>query len=349
MITPSQSLTRIAMAACMGFGLSLAAPAQQVARASTTSVQQVAVELHEMAPGTLRARNESLVASRLLATVAEVRVTAGDAVAEGEVMFVLENRDLVARRSQTEESLRAAEAQLDNARRTLERQHELLREGVTSQAEFDRAETALRSAEAEVERLNEALAEAQTNLDWATVRAPLSGRVIDRLVQPGETVAPGTPLARIFDPRSLRLEAETRESLAAQLRPGQEVSVMIDATGQRVTGRVEEIVPLSSPGSRTLTVKVAFDQPTAAEESAAGALLLYPGMFGRMMVPQGTRQALALPRSAIRSMGQLAFVEVSGGASIERRYVRVGRAIDDERVEVLAGLDAGEVVTLPAE
>jgi RND family efflux transporter MFP subunit len=346
MITPSQSLTRIAMAACICLGLSLAAPAQQAARASTTSVQQVAVELHEMAPGTLRARNESLVASRLLATVAEVRVTAGDAVAEGEVMFVLENRDLVARRSQTEESLRAAQARLDDARRTLERQRELLREGVTSQAEFDRAETALRSAEAEVQRLNEAMTEAQTNLDWATVRAPLNGRVIDRLVQPGETVAPGTPLARIFDPRSLRLEAETRESLAAQLRPGQEVSVMIDATGQRLTGRVEEIVPLASPGSRTLRVKVAFEQPTDAEKSEAGALLLYPGMFGRMMVPQGTRQALVLPSAAVRTLGQLHYVELADAART-RRFVRLGRTIDAKQVEVLSGLDAGETVLLP--
>jgi RND family efflux transporter MFP subunit len=291
----------------------------------------------ETATGTVEAGYEAVISPRITATVLAAPVRAGADVAAGQLLFELDARELEARVAQAREAVQAARARRDDAARTAERMAELLERGAVSVAENDRARAALEVAAAELQRAADALDEAETARSFARIEAPLAGRLVDRFVDAGDTVAPGVPMARLYDPDRLRLEADVRESLAELLRELEVLDVRIDALDRTVSGRVEEIVPSADPGSRTFVVKVGLPADPA----------LFPGMFGRLAIPVGEERVFLVPERAVRRVGQLEFVQVPGDEGTERRYVRTGSVTVDGLIEVRAGLEAGEQVLVP--
>ena len=305
----------------------------------TARVERKQTQVTEWASGTVASARHTAVASRILATIREVRVRAGSEVRAGDVLIVLDAEELEARTAGAAEALRAARARLTLAKQEMERARELLAEGVGTRQRADQASSALRVAQAEVDRLEQAQHEASTTAGYAEIRAPVSGRVIDRLAEPGDTVVPGRPLLRIYDPSVLRIEVPVRESLAVRLELGQSVKVTISALDMDLPGVVDEIVPFADPGARTLLAKVRLP--------ADGRL--FAGMYARVAVPAGTRERLLIPRAAVRRVGQLESVlviDAEGGS--ERRLVTTARAeAGDEEIEVLSGLVEGERVAVP--
>ena len=150
----------------------------------------------------------------------------------------------------------------------------LVAPGVESQQRLDRTESDLRVARAEVDRL-EASQRIATGLSFAEIRSPVSGRVVDRLAEPGDTAVPGRPLLRIYDPTVLRVEVPLRESLAVRLTVGTPLKVSVPSLEQEFEGVIDEIVPFAEPGARTLLIKVRL--PYDAR--------LYAGMFARAAFP----------------------------------------------------------------
>ncbi len=299
------------------------------------TVKRVSRPAVEWASGALASARRTIVAARILARIEEVKVRAGDRVARGDVLIVLESRDLEARVAQAREALRAAEARLALARTEKERFEKLFRRGVASRQRLDQAVAALNGAEADVMRLRERLGEARTALSYTVIRSPVSGRIVDRLAEPGETAAPGQPLLRIYDPTVLRIEAPVRESLAVKLRVGNVLRVQVPALDVLVDGTIDEIVPFAEPGARTLLVKVRLPSDER----------LFAGMFARLAVPAGVRTRLLVPTAAIARIGQLEFATVvAPDGQLERRLVTTGAYRENGRVEVLSGLAAGERV-----
>lgn len=288
----------------------------------------------EWASGSVESARRTTVAARILARIENVNVAAGDEVAQGDVLVTLDARDLEARVRQAREALKAAEAQRDLARQELARSDELLKRGVATRQRYDQALSAFRVAEAEVDGLRQRLNEAETALSYTEIRAPVAGRVIDRLAEPGDTAVPGQALLRLYDPRALRVEAPVRESLAIGLRVGDRLRVEISALRESLTGIIEEIVPYAEPGARTLLVKVRL--PVDAR--------LFAGMFARIAVPAGERARLLVPEDAVTRVGQLEFVLIEEGGGVARRMVTTGERVDEGRVEVLSGLEVGERV-----
>ena len=307
--------------------------------ANTATVRAVRGPLVERVSGTVASARHTTVSSEILARIDEVRPRAGTTVAQGDVVIVLDARDLDARVREAEQALNAGRAERDLARKEAQRIEELFAQKVASQQDLDRARSRSQVAAAALEGSEQRLADARVAQTHAEIRSPVSGRVIDRLAEPGDTAAPGVPLLHIYDPALLRIEAPVRESLAVGLRTGQALAVEIDALHRRFEGVIDEIVPFAEPGARTLLVKVRLPQDPA----------LFAGMFGRVEVPAGEATRLLVPRAAIEPVGQLEFVTVAredGG--IERRLVTSGRDRDEEDVEVLSGLAEGERVQLPA-
>jgi RND family efflux transporter MFP subunit len=293
----------------------------------------------EWASGEVASARHTAVASRVLARIDEVRVRAGSTVEEGEVLLVLDARDLQARVREAEEALRSSEAHLELARREHARVEELVRTGVAPERRLDETRSALRAAQADVAGRKEARDEAQTAASFAEIRSPVSGRVVDRLAEPGDTAVPGRPLLRIYDPTLLRVEAPVRESLAVGLRVGDPLLVEIPAVGGPVEGRIDEIVPFAEPGARTLLAKVSLPRTDAR---------IFSGMFARVAIPAGERRRLLVPATAIERIGQLEFATVvRDGGTAERRVVTTGERTPTGAVEVLSGLTAGERVRVP--
>ncbi len=292
----------------------------------------------ETAVGTIRAVYEAVVASKLLARVEEVRVKAGQDVKQGEVLVVLENADLKSRIEQALASERAAKSRYDQAELDQGRTDRLRVRGSATQGELDQANTSFKTAKAELERAKRMVEEARILEDYATVRAPISGRVIDKRVNAGDTVNQGQPLVTMYDPSRMQLIATVRESLALRLKVGQELEAKIDTLGYDCHATISEIVPEAQAESRSFQVKVTGPCPPD----------IYSGMFGRIFIPLEDEEVLVVPEEAIRKVGQLDEVDVIDGSSVSRRSVQLGRTLDEGR-EVLSGLSEGEKVVLPGE
>jgi len=176
--------------------------------------------------------------------------------------------------------------------------------------------------------------EARTALSYSKLASPISGRIVERYADPGDTARQGVPVLRLYDPATLRLEANVRESVASELKENQNLTVEIDAVKESFDGVVDEIVPSADPGSRTFIVKVRLTV-------GAG---LYPGMFGRLRIPIGQVKRIYIPVAAVTHVGQLDFVIVKTQQGAVRRYVRLAQGGPDERCEVVSGLKPGEQV-----
>jgi RND family efflux transporter MFP subunit len=174
-------------------------------------------------------------------------------------------------------------------------------------------------------------------LDWATIRAPMDGTLVDKKVDAGDTVTPGQVLATLFDPKRMQLVAAVRESLAHRLRVGQTISVQVEGLSKRCEGTVSEIVPQAQIASRSFQVKVTGPCPPG----------IYSGTFGRIHIPLQDEEVLVVPKNAVRLVGQLELVDVVENQRLNRRAVRIGRELD-ANVEVLSGLRQGERVAVSA-
>jgi RND family efflux transporter MFP subunit len=312
-------------------------------------VRMVPLPLSESAVGSIRAVHEMAIGSKLLARVMEVNLKAGQQVKANDVLFRLDDTDLRAKLEQAKAAVASIEAVRTQAVADEQRNATLMQSNAVSRQEHEKSVTALRSAEADLQRAEETVKEVQATLDWATVRSPIDGTVIDKKVDVGDMVTPGQMLVTLYDPKQMQLVANVRESLTSQLQVGQTIAVRIDGLDKKCSGTISEIVPEAQSSSRAFQVKVTGPCPEG----------IYSGMFGRILIPLGEEQVLVLPRRAVRHVGQLELVQVIANDRVIQRAIRMGRILGDvydpegqvlrDQVEVLSGLRQGEHVVVPTE
>jgi RND family efflux transporter MFP subunit len=317
-----------------------AVPPRLAGAAKRTPVTRLRVPAYESAVGSIRPVREAAVASKLLARVLEVNVKAGQQVQAGAVLVRLDDADLRAQLQQAEAAQAAATAGRDQAKIEFDHVQQLVRGSAASQREVDLATTALKTAEAQLQGAVQAASVTRTILNYATITAPMTGIVVDKQVNAGDTVVPGKVLLNLYDPTQMQMVASVRDALTHRLKVGQEIKVRVDTLDKVCVGTVSEIVPESESASRSFLVKVTGPcQPG-----------VYAGTFGRLLIPLDDEDVLAIPRTALRRVGQLDMVDVVEGAGpqapLQRRAVQLGRPVGDQ-VQVLAGLRAGEEVVLP--
>jgi RND family efflux transporter MFP subunit len=266
----------------------------------------------------------------------------------GDILVRLDDTDLRAKLQQAKAAVASIEAVRAQAAADEKRYASLIESRAISRQDYEKAVTALHSAEADLRRAQETVNEVQATLGWATIRSPFDGTVIDKKVDVGDMVTPGQMLVTLFDPKRMQLVASVRESLTRQLQVGQSIAVRIDGLHKQCSGTVSEIVPESQSSSRAFQVKVTGPCPTG----------IYSGMFGRILIPLDEEQVLAIPRQAVRKVGQLELVEAVEGGKAIQRAIRTGRNLGDvteqggqvlrDQVEILSGLRKGEQVVMPA-
>ncbi len=300
------------------------------------TVEVVTETLIEQAAGTVRAKIETVISPLITAAISSIAVRSGDRLKQGEVVARLDSRELKARVAQAHQAVVAARAAQARVEKDYQRMQRIYKAdpGAVSRAELDRIQAAQSTAQAQVLRAQHQEDEAKTALSYSTLIAPISGRVVERYADPGDTALQGEPLVRMYDPQTLRLEASVRESVASKLVKGQHLLVQIDALDEQFSAVVDEIVPSADPGSRSFLVKVSL-------KDSAG---LYPGMFGRLMIPIGQIEKMFIPQNAVTRVGQLDFVIVKTRQGSVRRYVRLGAQAGNGRVEVVSGLEAGDQI-----
>lgn len=292
----------------------------------------------ETAIGTIKPVHESSMASKLLARVAEVHVKAGQSVKQEELLVKLDDADLQARLEQAKATETTAQARKQQADADFERVRKLVESKVATRSDYDQALASMKAATSEVERASQAVREAGVILEYATLRSPLTGTVVDKRVEVGDTVTPGQVLLTLYDPTHMQMVATVRESLALRLSVGQKLPARLESLGYECEATVSEIVPEAQAASRSFTVKVIGPCPPG----------VYSGMFGRLSLPLEDEEVLVVPSHAVRHVGQLTLVDVVHDGRVQRRSVQLGRTFDDD-VEVLSGLRPNERVVVSTE
>ena len=334
----------------------------QAGNVDTLTVEQGTRPDFYQAIGTVRSRNQVDVVPRIIARILEIKVRSGDRVKRGDILAVLDAKDLSAIVSQGQEQLRAvtasvgaadeqvkaAKAALDLATKEMERTRALFEKNALAKRDYDQSIAAFRQAEAGMQQAiqqraaasaqaaaaGQGIKQAEVGLGYATVVSPIDAIVAERLADPGDLGNPASVMLRLFDPETLLLEVPVRESLVQEVAIGSQVSYSVPSLGKTFEGTVREIVPSVDPRTRTFLVKVCIDKSEG----------LMPGMFGTIRVPlKSEKKVIIVPESAIIKTGQLeSVVEVEGGRLL-RRQIRSIDAGDGNR-EVISGLKPGQKI-----
>jgi len=314
------------LAACSGATPDAArkdsAPAIPVEVATATRGEMLA---RYTGTATLEAEADADVIARVGGEVGRVLVEEGDQVHEGQLLAVLDGRQLRLEAAQ-------ARALFAKTERDYRRLLELHEKGLVSAGAFE-------DRKYDLENLRAAFQLAELQLSWTEIRAPFAGLVAARYVKVGQNVPQGMKTFRITDPTPLKASVFVPERELARLAPGQNAVAQIDAlAGRAFTARVTLVSPAIDPATATFKVTLEIDDSEG---------VLKPGMFARVgIVFERKPAALQVPRVAlIEADGATSVFVVESGKAVQRA-VTTGLA-DGGNIEVTRGIEDGaSVVTV---
>ncbi|CCQ09331.1 putative multidrug efflux system (AcrA/AcrE family) protein [Pseudoalteromonas luteoviolacea B = ATCC 29581] len=294
---------------------------------SVVNVDAILKEVTERAPGSVVAKENTLIASRLLAQLKSLNVRAGDKVVQGQTIARLDDADLKAQVSQVKAEQDANDAQLSQATKQLERSLTLLNQGLVAINQVDEWRAKVNELTARKNALEQQLTAANVALGFSVIQVPFAGTVVERLVEPGAIVSPGMPIVSLYNPAQLQVQASVREHQAAHMRLGDRLKVYVPATDLVQYATISEIVPVADSNARNFLVKL--DMGLLPD--------VIPGMYAQIEYTLEQRPALMIPAYLVKQFGQLEMVQVVEEGQVSRRFVRLGKHIGDQ-VEVLSGL-----------
>jgi RND family efflux transporter MFP subunit len=305
----------------------------------TTVVEPGAIGRVVEAVGSLHGAREAVLSAKVMGAVLEVRKRAGDPVRQGEILVVLDDREVAGNIGQAEGALAQATAAASLAQANLGRYEQLFARGAASQLELDQARFAHETAQGAVRQAGAALETASSYQSYAQIPAPFDGHVVDRLTEVGDLATPGRPLMSVEDTRQLMLHVSLPENETATAVVGGKVEIVVPSLpGKSWTGTVTEVVPAVDPVTRTMLVKIGLPPDRQ----------LRSGLFARAQFAAGDRQALRVPRNAVIRRGGMEGVFVADANRASFRLLVLAESADPDHVEVLSGLAPGDrVVTDP--
>lgn len=251
------------------------------------------------ATGTLNAVTTVQVGSQVSGTISKLYADFNSLVKEGQLLAQLDPTFLQASVNEQRASVDRTRAQVNEAERTFRRVTDLFNKSLVSQADLDAATTSLESARASAKQAEAALERVVVNLRYATIRSPISGVVISRNVDVGQTVAASLQAPTIFtianDLRKMQVEANVDEADIGQVNEGQVVTFRVDAyPNDEFDGKVSQIrlAPIISQNVVTYNVIISVDNPEQK---------LMPGMTATLSIEVARKEdVLRVPIQALR-------------------------------------------------
>lgn len=317
-------------------------PAESAARGSLASalVQSSQSQSASGFDGVVEAVHQSSVAAQVDGAVTAIEVKVGDKVKTGQVLARIDARAAEQNAGASEAQVRSAQALLDVARQDYQRQQQLFQKHYISLAALERAESQFKAAQAQSQAQLAQAGAARTQSGLHVLRAPFSGVVAEIPAQLGEMAMPGKTLLVIYEPGALRVTAAVPQSALAPSLAGLKIEVPGLPEAQRwFGGEQAQVLPLVDPGTHTVQLRIGLPLDVSG---------VRPGMFARVWLPGAVaaEPRLFVPAAAVLRRGEMTGVYVLGdkGAPMLRQ-VRLGRP-DGTRIEVLAGVSAGERVAL---
>ncbi len=329
------------LVALLWAGLGCEGTAPAAVEAPPPAVHAVTVAMVDIVPTSLAtaeilANRQSYMRSETAGRVVEVSVEPGDRVEEGEVLIRLDVGRPASAAQAANAAVAQSEARLNQAERELARTRKLVQTGGLPEQRLDDAKDAVRLASAARDAARAEAKLARRGLTEAIVRAPFSGTVVERAVELGEYLAPGSPLLTLADTSSLKARVLLDPREALDVKVGARATVAAFARpGEQFTGTVVRVGEVIDPRTRRLPVEIELDEHGGR---------LRPGLVARFSVQTGPpRSVLRVPLAGVfeRFGSQHVYVVEDGIAY--RRAIALG-PVGAGFAEVVDGLKPGEVV-----
>lgn len=306
----------------------------QAAQLKTTAAALQSVPEERVFDGVIEAVNQSTVSSQIVGRIAEIYYDVDDYVPKGAVILRFHSKEQEARVVQSEAGLREAKALYQEASDEYQRVKEIYAKQLIAKSQLDKAEAAFNAAKARLESAEARVNEVAEQSGHAIVRAPFAGYVTKRHVEVGETVNVGQPLMTGLSLESLRAVTQIPQVFVKSVRDHGKARVML-GDGSVIDGGKIRVFPYADEQSHSFKVRVNL---------ADGDHGLYPGMFVKVAFVTGAESSILVPASSVVHRSELTAVYiVDSKGKVSFRQIRAGRDIGND-VEVLAGLDAGELV-----
>lgn len=284
--------------------------------------------------------------------ISELPVDISDVVKKGDLLFALDDRDLMIELESRQTEIEAGRLQLEQALRLFERQKDLFKENLVSREEYENSNTAYKLAENRIERAQKDLALTQDRLSRTRITAPFDGTILTRAVALGQAVSgsggfnSGTEVMTIADLNQMMILAHVNQVDVTRLRANMAVVIEIEAVnGLKVNGVIDRIAPQATIKSRTK----GFETRIRLTEINP---IVQPGMTANIVIPiAASENVVAVPLSAVftefnantKEMERFVYVKQDDGYLWTP--VKIGIA-DYSFVEILEGLSGGEQVCL---
>jgi multidrug efflux system membrane fusion protein len=282
--------------------------------------------------GALERRREMALSFRIPGVLTAMKVEAGDRVSAGQLVAAIDPAGVDARQQQTV-------ADLERARRDLERDKTLFEKGFVARQHIDDRASALKAAQAAYDA-------ARFDRRWASLVSPVSGVVLTRQAQAGEVVAAGQVVARVADlssPLILRLPLPARD--AARVLVGDAAQVTVEELGdQTLSARVTRIGQAADTRTGAINVEIEISAPPPNLRSGQVA---HATLAVRAAPTAGTAYARIPAEAVLEASGQRAFVLRYDGGKARRTAVTFGGFDGDDAL--VSGLPGGtRVITAGA-
>lgn len=291
--------------------------------------------------GSLVAERTAQIRASVAGSVVEVFHDPGSRVAMGTSLAKIDDRAISDAFLSARSGLTAARTAADIAKRELERAEKLLAAGAISERDVENARRGDLTARTMTDDAVVRLASAQKQVDATNVLAPYAGVVSERMVNPGDIVAPGSPLFTVVDPATMRLEATVPAEQLSAVRIGAPVRFTVTGyPGRTFEGRISSINPSADPQTRQVRLFVRI--PNAGNRLVAG-------LFAEGRVATESRETLTVPQTAVDVRGLTPAVLRLKNGRAERVEVTLGaRDESSERLEILSGVMPGDTLLVGA-
>lgn len=282
--------------------------------------------------GSITAERQINISSRISSYITELPVEEGEQVENGQVLAVLDHKELNNQISSARAAAKSAQAVLTDSINDVGRFEALLAQGSISEAKVRKVRLQQATAEENLKAAQAALALARSQSQYVQIRSPTSGIVIRRHQSVGDLATPGVPLLAIETRDRLKFETFVAESQLANISVGDPVQLQIDNFGQTLSAEISQIVYAGDPVTRSYKTTLLLPGQTG----------LYSGMYGRATFTVGHSSNVTIPLSAlVEKSGLQGVYVVDSDNHLRFRWLRIRRLWPDV-VEIASGLDAGE-------
>jgi RND family efflux transporter MFP subunit len=239
--------------------------------------------------GTVISDNTKMITSRFMGFVTNVKVSEGDEVKKGDLLYTIDSKEIDSALiqvelgiSQAQLSLQMYQNQYTNVKLNLERHRRLLEKDMVSKFEVENlalAEENLANmifiAKKQVAQAEAQLEEVKNQYRYLNITAPNNGVIVKKNIEVGEMAMPGMPALELSDLTNLKISAEISEDNLSRIKEGKKVKINIPSQGIEAIGTVSAIIPSSNPMTHSFKIKISFKNVYKS---------IYPGMYATVVI-----------------------------------------------------------------